>query len=82
MQSRRNSFIEAVTNVAVGIVVAWGVTFTIFPWFDLEPALMTSLWISLIFTAVSMARSYLLRRLFNWIEQTTDLAGRGGGDLR
>jgi putative effector of murein hydrolase len=82
MQSRRNSFIEAATNVVVGIVVAWGVTFTIFPWFDLEPALVTSLWISLIFTAVSLARSYVLRRLFNWIEQTTDLADPGGSDLR
>lgn len=74
MQSRRNSFVEAVTNVAVGIVVAWGVTFTIFPWFDLEPAVVTSLWISLIFTAVSLVRSYLLRRVFNWIERTTDLS--------
>jgi len=68
MQSRRNSFIEAVTNVAAGIVVAWGVTFTIFPWFDLKPALLTSLWISLIFTAVSLVRSYILRRVFNWID--------------
>ncbi len=68
--------------MVVGIVVAWSATFTIFPWFDLEPALVTSLWISLIFTAVSLARSYVLRRLFNWIEQTTDLADPGGGDLR
>lgn len=60
--------------MAVGIVVAWGVTFTIFPWFDLEPAVVTSLWISLIFTAVSLVRSYLLRRVFNWIERTTDLS--------
>ena len=68
MQSRRNSFVEACTNVVVGIVVAWAVTFTIFPWFNLEPALVTSLYISLIFTAVSLVRSYLLRRAFNYID--------------
>ena len=68
MQSRRRSFIEACTNVCVGIVLAWGVTFAVFPAFGYEPTVMKSLWISLIFTGVSLVRSYLLRRLFNTLD--------------
>ena len=67
-QSRRNSFIEACTNVAVGIVVAWAVTYTIFPWFGFQPEVAAALYISLIFTAVSLVRSYILRRIFNWLD--------------
>jgi len=65
MQSKRRSFIEACTNVCLGIVLAWGVTFAVFPAFGYAPTVMKSLWISLIFTAVSLVRSYVLRRLFN-----------------
>ena len=67
MQSRRNSFVEAVTNVGIGIVVAWAVTFAVFPLFDYEPTVVKSLYISLIFTVVSLVRSYVLRRVFNGI---------------
>ncbi len=65
VQSKRKSLLEAVTNVACGIFVAWAMTYLVFPWFGFNVTLSTSLWISLIFTAVSLARSYILRRLFN-----------------
>jgi hypothetical protein len=74
MQSRKHSFVEACANVLIGIVVAWAVTFTIFPWFDLEPAIVTSLYISLIFTLVSLLRSYVLRRLFVYIDHRRAIA--------
>ena len=67
MQSRRSSFVEAVTNVGIGIVVAWAVTFAVFPLFNYEPTVAKSLYISLIFTVVSLVRSYVLRRVFNGI---------------
>ena len=67
MQSRRSSFVEAATNVGVGIIVAWAVTFAVFPLFDYEPTIAKSLYISLIFTGVGVARSYVLRRIFERI---------------
>jgi len=64
MQSRRMSLIEAGTNVLVGYVLAILTQLLIFPVFGLEAALGEHLAIGLVFVAVSLARSYLLRRLF------------------
>lgn len=65
MQSRVMSLIEAVTNVAVGFGVATGAQVVIFPIFGLEATLGEHLAIGALFTVVSIARSYALRRLFN-----------------
>ena len=65
MQSRRMSAVEAVANVAVGYVVAALTTVLVLPMFGHEVAGPDALGISAIFTAVSLARSYALRRLFN-----------------
>jgi len=64
-QSRLMSGVESVTNVAVGYGVAVGTQIVVFPWFGLEPSLSDTLVIGAIFTLVSIARSYALRRLFN-----------------
>ncbi len=63
-QSRRMSLVESLTNVAVGYGVAVGTQILVFPWLGLTVALEQNLAIGLIFTAVSMARSYAVRRLF------------------
>ena len=63
-QSRMMSLIEAVTNVIVGYVLAVVTQIIVFPWFGLEVAFGEHLAIGMAFVAVSLARSYLLRRLF------------------
>ncbi|MBB4267609.1 DUF7220 family protein [Roseospira visakhapatnamensis] len=63
-QSRTMSLVEAVTNVAVGYGVAVATQLVVFPCFGLPAHLDDALAIGLIFTAVSIVRSYLLRRLF------------------
>ena len=63
-QSRKMSLIEAVTNVAVGYGLAVITQVIVFPWFGLEAALGEHMAIGMAFVAVSLARSYLLRRLF------------------
>lgn len=63
-QSRLMSLVEAVTNVAVGYGLAVITQIVVFPWFGLEAALGEHLAIGMAFVAVSLARSYLLRRLF------------------
>lgn len=63
-QSRRMSLIEAVTNVAVGYVLAVTTQIVVFPWFGLHPSLGENLALGGIFVCISLLRSYALRRLF------------------
>ena len=65
MQSRAMSLVEAMTNVLVGYGVAVATQAMVFPWFGLSATFGENLQIGLIFTVVSLARSYALRRLFN-----------------
>jgi hypothetical protein len=61
-QSRRMSGVEAVANVVVGYAVAVATQLLVFPAFGLHTTLGANLAIGLVFTAVSLARSYALRR--------------------
>jgi hypothetical protein len=58
------SLIEAVTNVAVGYVLAVATQIIVFPWFGLHASLGENLTLGGVFTAISLLRSYALRRLF------------------
>lgn len=63
-QSRRMSLVEAATNVIVGYALAVGMQIVVFPVFDIRIALGDQLAIGLAFTAISLVRGYVLRRLF------------------
>ena len=63
-QSRLMSLVEATTNVVVGYVLAILTQLAVFPLFGLEAALGEHLAIGVAFVGVSLARGYLLRRLF------------------
>jgi hypothetical protein len=66
-QSRKLSAFEAVANVVIGYVVAIAAQMLIFPLFGIYIPPSEHLAIGLLFTVVSLARSYVLRRLFNRI---------------
>jgi len=66
-QSRLMSLVEVLANVLVGYLLAVATQLLIFPLFGLEATLRQSLGIGAVFTLVSLARGYLLRRLFNAI---------------
>ncbi|WP_431847631.1 DUF7220 family protein [Allosphingosinicella sp.] len=63
-QSRRMSLIEALSNVAIGYGVAVLTQIAVFPLFDLQVSLSDNLLIGALFTLVSVARSYAVRRMF------------------
>ena len=65
MQSRTMSLIEAIANVIIGYGVAVATQAVVFPLFGLRASLDQNLAIGLIFTIVSLVRSYALRRMFN-----------------
>jgi len=64
MQSRTMSFIEAVTNVVVGFGLAVLTQVLVFPVFGIAVTFDQHVSIAMIFTLVSLARVYVLRRLF------------------
>jgi hypothetical protein len=66
-QSRRMSLIEAIANVAVGYAVAVLTQIIVFPLFGLQVSLVDNLAIGVAFTAISLARSFVLRRVFEAI---------------
>ena len=66
-QSRVMSLVEAVANVIVGFGVAVVTQILIFPIFGLHTTLAQNLKIGAVFTVVSIARSFALRRLFEAI---------------
>ena len=63
-QSRVMSLVEAGASVFVGYGVAVGTQILIFPIFGLHTTLAQNLKLGAIFTVVSIARSFALRRLF------------------
>ena len=64
-QSRRASVVEAATNVLVGYVLAIAGQLAIFPAFGIAVSPPQSFGIGAVFTGLSLARSYVLRRLFD-----------------
>ncbi|WP_300585285.1 hypothetical protein [Marivita sp.] len=76
-QSRLMSLIEAITNVIVGYGLAVITQIIVFPWFGIEATLGEHLAIGMAFVCVSLARSYLLRRLFERIRVANRSGGRG-----
>jgi hypothetical protein len=79
-QSRAMSLVEAVANVAVGYGVAVLTQILIFPVFGLHTTLAQNLKMGAVFTLVSIARSYALRRVFETIRmrRTSEGSARGG----
>lgn len=66
-QTRKMSFAESLLNVGIGYGVACTAQAVVFPWFGLYVPLHHNLIIGGIFTVISIARSYCVRRIFNWM---------------
>lgn len=64
-QTRLGSLIEACMNTAIGLVINLGAQRVVFPLFGFNPHFGTNLAIAGIFTVISIARGYTLRRWFN-----------------
>lgn len=65
MQSRAMSAVEAAANVGSGMVVAFCLGLVVYPWFGFTPSAAQNASITMIFTGVSVVRSYAWRRAFN-----------------
>ena len=65
MQTRVSSAIESATNLATGMAVSIGIQLVVYPIMDIPVTFKQNIVIMLIFTAASLLRSYIIRRIFN-----------------
>ncbi|MCM0035905.1 MAG: hypothetical protein NBV66_08965 [Burkholderiaceae bacterium] len=64
-QSRLGSFIEALINVAIGFSINFLANLLIFPLFGFHITLGENFVMGILYTAISVVRSYTIRRWFN-----------------
>lgn len=65
MQSRLSSFIESMANVLIGYFVSLLVQLVVYPLYGVTFTFSQNIQIGLIFMAVAIVRSYVIRRWFN-----------------
>jgi len=65
-QSKKHSMIEAFANVAIGYGISVLANMLVLPLFGFKVSAADAAGMGLIFTAISIVRSYYVRRLFNW----------------
>jgi hypothetical protein len=61
------SVVETTSSTLIGLGVAYLTQMLVFPLFDIEIPHSSHAAIVAVFTFVSLVRSFLVRRLFNWI---------------
>ncbi|TVZ55622.1 hypothetical protein OD91_0877 [Lutibacter sp. Hel_I_33_5] len=65
MQTKKQSFLESLTNTLVGFVISFAATFVIFPLMGMQGSVAKNFLITVFFTVVSILRGYVIRRYFN-----------------
>lgn len=65
MQSKKGSFIEALINVVIGFSINYCANLLIFPLFGFHISPSLNLLMGVIYTGISIVRSYVIRRWFN-----------------
>ena len=73
MQSKKQSLIESLTSVFVGWLIGVILNMLVLPLFDYDVSLTDGILISIIFTAVSVIRGEVVRRIFNSKERKYDV---------
>lgn len=66
-QLKKHSILESVVNVIVGFSINYCANILIFPYFGFHITPKQNISIGIIYTIISIVRSYALRRIFNRI---------------
>jgi len=66
MQSKKQSHLEVLLNQVIGIIGGWLIVYLLFPLFEHLEQVWVATISSVLFFVWSYARSYFLRRYFNW----------------
>ncbi len=66
-QTKRGSAAETVANLVVGLAVSFACNAVVLPLCHIAETAEQNVELTLIFTVISIVRSYCMRRLFNWL---------------
>lgn len=66
-QKKTHSAAEAIINVLVGFGVSYAANLVVLPCFGFNVSHSAAFGIGIIYTVISLVRSYILRRIFNRI---------------
>lgn len=66
-QPKSHSVAEAIANTIIGYLIALAGQFFVYWWYAITVTLEQNLVIGAFFMAISLVRSYALRRIFNWM---------------
>jgi hypothetical protein len=69
MQIKTQSAIEVVCSTALAFAISVAAGQIIYPIYGMKPSLGMNAEITLWFTVISIVRSYLTRRFFNWLHR-------------
>jgi hypothetical protein len=78
-QTRRESIIEAWTNIVIGFSINYTANLIFLPMVGAELTAANNFWLGWLYTAVSILRQYALRRWFNSHRFAATLARMLGG---
>jgi len=67
MQKRKISLLESISNTFIGMLLSFGIQVVIYPALDIPVSINQNIIITVIFTLFSIARGYLIRRVFNYL---------------
>ena len=66
-QSKKKSILESVVSTTTGLIVSFLIQLLIYPLLDINVSTGKNIVITLIFFVTSVARGFIIRRLFNKI---------------
>ena len=69
IQSKLMSLWESWFNVIVGFGINYIANLVVLPWFGIYIDPVTNIFVGLIYTAISVCRSYCIRRYMNWRDE-------------
>ena len=64
-QSKRDSILESITNVVLGLIISFVLQLVLYPILDIPVTINQNLIITFVFFVASFLRGYLIRRFFN-----------------
>ena len=68
MQTKKESLLEILISVTIGWLIGFISNMVILPLFGYPISVADSIYISILFTLISIIRGYIVRRYFNWQE--------------
>jgi hypothetical protein len=73
MQTRIQSLVETVANYVVGFALAWMMNKYVLRFLGFPVSNGQATYLTFLFTAVSVIRSYAVRRFFNWLNARANI---------